>query len=279
MIRALIWDVDGTLSEAEETHRAAFNDSFAKAGLGWVWDQPTYRRLLQVTGGKERMACFAAECGMQLGDKRIAKIHRTKTETCGAMVETGSASLRAGVRDLVAAARACGIRQAIATTTNQLNVDTLIQATLGQPADRIFDVIAAGDEVSAKKPAPDVYLLALHRLGLPAADCVAIEDCVPGVAAARAAGLRVLVTPSVYTSGDDFSDVDWLVPDLTASCPTRWRRFLRALDIPGSFGPIGGLFLSKGLSWTCASLRRTLPSRLRSPSRMCRCWPSPASGP
>lgn len=219
MIRALIWDVDGTLAETEETHRQAFNASFAAAGLDWVWDRPTYRRLLRVTGGKERMARFARDMGQTIDPQVIADIHSAKTSLYGRMIETGSAALRPGVADLIRAARAQGIRNAIATTTSRPNVDALIQAALSEPAGQVFDVIAAGDEVAAKKPAPDVYLLALRSLGLAPADCIAIEDSPPGLAAARAAGLRVLVTPSTYTEGEDFSGADWLLPDLAAPLP------------------------------------------------------------
>nr|WP_272874554.1 HAD-IA family hydrolase [Paracoccus shandongensis] len=211
----MIWDVDGTLSETEETHREAFNRSFAAAGLDWTWDRQTYRRLLQVTGGKERMARFAADNGTAMDAEVIQETHEDKTKSYGKMLETGSASLRPGVRNVIGATRQHGIRQAIATTTSPPNIDALILATMGCPADQIFDVIAAGDEVAAKKPAPDVYLLALERLGLPAADCIAIEDSVPGLTAARAAGLRVMVTPSLYTDGDDFGTADWVLPDLT----------------------------------------------------------------
>lgn len=219
MIRALIWDVDGTLSETEETHRQAFNDSFAAAGLDWLWDQPTYRRLLRVTGGKERMARFADDQGQTLDPQVISDIHARKTRIYGKMIRSGSAALRPGVAALIQAARAQGIRNAIATTTSRPNVDALILATLREPADQVFEVIAAGDEVAAKKPAPDVYLLALHRLGLAPSDCIAMEDSPPGLASAQAAGLRVLVTPSTYTRAEDYTAADWLLPDLTAPLP------------------------------------------------------------
>ena len=79
MISALIWDVDGTLSETEETHRAAFNSAFADAGLDWTWDRALYRRLLHVTGGKERVRAYAAKTGATLPDQQIAEIHKVKT--------------------------------------------------------------------------------------------------------------------------------------------------------------------------------------------------------
>lgn len=219
MTAALIWDVDGTLSETEETHRAAFNAAFAEIGLDWHWDRAIYRRLLHVTGGKERIGAYAAETGTALDDGAISHIHLDKTMRYGKMVESGQAPLRPGVAPLIEAARRAGLRQAIATTTSRPNVDALIAASLGRPAAEVFDVIAAGDEVAAKKPAPDVYLLALERLGLPAGDCIALEDSLPGLAAARAAGLRVLVTPSAYTDDGDFGMADWVLDDLTGPLP------------------------------------------------------------
>lgn len=226
MIAALIWDVDGTLSETEETHRAAFNSAFADTGLDWTWDRALYRRLLHVTGGKERVRAYAAKTGATLTDQQIAEIHKVKTAHYESLVASGQVSLRPGVADLIAAARDAGLRQAIATTTSRPNVDALIAATLGKPADEIFDVIAAGDEVAAKKPAPDVYLLALERLEVQPVQCLALEDSMPGMAAARAAGLPVLVTPSAYTDDGDFSGADWICADLTGALPPPLARIL-----------------------------------------------------
>lgn len=219
MIRALIWDVDGTLSETEETHRAAFNESFRALAIDWNWDRPTYRRLLQVTGGKERLRAYADEVQFDLPDSLLRRIHADKTHRYARLVHRGGAPLRPGVAALIRAARGRGVRQAVATTTSRANVDALIAATMNCPASEVFEVIAAGDEAPAKKPAPDVFLLALSRLGLPPDDCVALEDSLPGLSAARSAGLRVLVTPSEYTRGADFTGADWLLPDLTAPLP------------------------------------------------------------
>ena len=88
-----------------------------------------------------------------------------------------------------------------------------------EPADQVFEVTAAGDQVAARKPAPDVYLLALHRLGLVPSGCIAMEDRPPGLACAQAAGLRVLVTPSSYTRAEDCTAADRLLPDLTSPLP------------------------------------------------------------
>jgi len=213
-LQALIFDVDGTLAETEELHRRAFNDTFTAAGLGWHWSRANYRRLLKTTGGKERMAVYLAERGEDLTRFDLAALHRDKTARYGALMGQGGLALRPGIGELIAEARAAGLRLAIATTTNRPNVDALCAACFNAPADQIFDVIAAGDEVAAKKPAPDVFRLALSRLRLPAASCLAVEDSRNGLHSAQAAGLAVLVTPSVFTDDDDFTGALRVLPDL-----------------------------------------------------------------
>jgi HAD superfamily hydrolase (TIGR01509 family) len=123
-------------------------------------------------------------------------------------------ALRSGVAALIAEARARGLALAVATTTTPANVDALTRSAMGVPAAAVFDVIAAGDEVAAKKPAPDVYHLALARLGLPAEACVAFEDSRNGLLAAKAAGLFTVVAPGRFTAHEAFTEADVLVREL-----------------------------------------------------------------
>ncbi len=218
-LKALIFDVDGTLAETEEAHRAAFNAVFERRELGWHWTMSDYRALLKTTGGKERMRAHQANLPAgerRLSDAEIADFHREKTAIYGDILGSGKLDLRPGVDALIKAGREAGLKIAVATTTNTPNVEALAQCCWGRPADEVFDVIAAGDQVEAKKPAPDVFLLALERLGLPAAACIGFEDSLNGVQSAKGAGLRVVVTPSIYTDDQDFSTAEWVVPDLDA---------------------------------------------------------------
>ena len=219
MLKALIFDVDGTLAETEEAHRRAFNDTFKQIGPDWHWTAEQYRDLLQVTGGKERMK-FHQEglpaTEMRLDEETIKTVHEAKTRRYGEILEEGLLDLRPGVQAVMDRARAAGLRLAVATTTNRPNVDALCHCCWGQKATDVFDVIAAGDEVRHKKPAPDVYLKALDGLGLGPEACVAFEDSVNGLMAAKAAGLRVFGAPCWYTSGDDLSGADWLADDLSS---------------------------------------------------------------
>ncbi len=216
-LKALIFDVDGTLAETEEAHRRAFNETFSRWGLPWRWDRALYRRLLRTTGGKERIRAFQAtlpEAERPLGAEDIARLHREKTARYSEILAAGGLALRPGVADLIASARKAGLRIAVATTTNLPNVEALAECCWGRPAGEIFDTIAAGDMVAAKKPAPDVFLLALEQLALPPESCIAFEDSRNGLLSARGAGLRVLVTPSAYTAEEDFREAEWVIESL-----------------------------------------------------------------
>lgn len=214
MLEALIFDVDGTLAETEELHRKAFNLTFAARDLDWHWTRDDYRRLLTTTGGKERIARHIRELGADPGRFDIPALHRDKTDRYTALVAAGGVMLRPGIAALISTARASGLRLAVATTTSRPNVEALAHAAFGLPAEEVFDVLACGDEVPAKKPAPDVYLLALHRLGLPPDAALAFEDSSNGLRAARAAGLACIVSPSIYTAGEDFTGAAAVVADL-----------------------------------------------------------------
>ncbi len=210
-LRALIFDVDGTLADTErDGHRVAFNAAFAEHGLPWHWDEALYGELLQVAGGVERMAHYARRHrGLALADDELAallkRLHASKTRHYVQRVGAGAVRLRPGVERLVREARQAGLRLAIATTTTRDNVIALLEATLGADAPRWFQVMGTAQEVAAKKPDPAVYRWVLARLGLDADAALAFEDSGHGVSAATAAGLRCIVTPTAYSAGDDFT--------------------------------------------------------------------------
>lgn len=202
---ALVFDVDGTLAETEDAHRDAFNAAFEEAGLGWQWDEPTYLRLLDVTGGKERIRHYLDVAGLPpLPPDAVAWLHARKTELYVAHVDAGRLTLRPGVERLIREARAAGVPLALATTTSLPNVESLLAATLGAGSLGWFAAVGAGDSVAAKKPAPDVYHYVLDQLGADPARCFAFEDSANGVASARAADLPVVVTVSRYTAHQSF---------------------------------------------------------------------------
>jgi len=216
---ALIFDVDGTLADTEELHRQAFNEAFFACGVGWRWGPALYTELLRITGGKERIAAYisnlqlpAAERGRLL--RLIPQIHAAKTRLYREMLAQGHACPRPGVERLMREARAAGLQLAIASTTSPENVESLLKSSFGAEVPDWFDVIATGDVVPKKKPAPDIYNLALERLGVAPERAIAFEDSQIGVRAARAAGLFTVATPSLWTIGQDFSAADIVLTSL-----------------------------------------------------------------
>jgi len=204
-IRALVWDVDGTLAETEdEGHRIAFNLAFEQAGLPWRWDSDLYGELLAVTGGKERLLAWWRRidpdgAATPRAAETVRRLHELKTAHYLALLDGGAVALRPGVRRLLREAREHGLRQAIATTTSPDNVTRLLDVALGAEGEDLFEVIGAGDVVAEKKPAPDIYRWVLARLGLAAGECLAIEDSAPGVESAQRAGLPVLLARSRFS--------------------------------------------------------------------------------
>jgi HAD superfamily hydrolase (TIGR01509 family) len=218
VLEALFFDFDGTIAETERLgHRRAYNLAFAQLGLDWNWDDVLYGELLAIGGGKERIAHYIdrydRHADIPAGDDRnafIASLHKRKQTAFGSLVD--SIAFRPGVRRLVAEAHAAGLTLAVVTTAAPAGVDALLAR---EPAFRdAFTLIAAGDIVPRKKPAPDIYAYALERTGIAASNCIAIEDAPIGLQASRAAGITTLVTVSDYTRGEDFSGAAAVVTNL-----------------------------------------------------------------
>jgi HAD superfamily hydrolase (TIGR01509 family) len=234
-LRALIFDVDGTLADTEEAHRRAFNGAFARHGYNWHWEPEQYRNLLQITGGRERIAHFIRGLGLDPDREgeclaEVADLHGTKTALYSHAVREGMVTLRPGVARLLRSARRAGLALAIATTTSPGNVNALISATLGEETLDWFGSVVTGDRVLAKKPDPEAYRLAVAELGLEPAACIAFEDSANGLAAATAARLRAVVTPCQWTRHERFPGALRVLPHLgdpSEPLPVEARRGLR----------------------------------------------------
>ena len=247
-LRALLWDVDGTLAETErDGHRVAFNLAFEAHRLPWRWDEVHYGALLAITGGRERLLADMANRAdaPATASEREAlarEVHALKNRRYAELVQEARLPLRPGVAELIEDARVAGLKQAITTTTSRSNVDALLRVHLGPHWQDHFVAVVCGEDVQRKKPDPEVFQRALKALGIGPLEAVALEDSPGGVAAARAADVPVIVTRSAYFDGATLEGAIAIGPGLQGR--DGWRPALR--------GPQGRVTLDDIQAWHAA---------------------------
>jgi len=224
-LKAVLFDVDGTLSETERYgHLVAMNEAFKTVGLDWQWSAELYGELLKVTGSTERLGHYVRTYKPQYShvnenvDELIAEIVKHKNANYKRIAESGEIPLRPGVERVLREIHKSDIRMGIATTTTPQNVDALLLGNIGGDVLDWFEVIAAGDIVPDKKPAPDIYTYALEQMNLQPEECLAVEDSENGVRSALGAGIPVMVIESEYSTDHDLSGAqlivnEWGTPD------------------------------------------------------------------
>jgi HAD superfamily hydrolase (TIGR01509 family) len=222
-VNALIFDCDGVLADTERFgHLPAFNQTFAEFDLPIRWSEAEYGRKLKIGGGKERMTSLltpdlvaSANLPTDAAEQRalVARWHTRKTEIYTEIVGAGTLPARPGVRRLTESAAGAGWQLAVASTSAEPSVRAVLEHAVGPDLAARF-LVLAGDVVEHKKPAPDVYLLALRRLQRRPSEAVVIEDSGNGLDAAHAARIACLVTVNDYTRDDDFGTADLVVSSL-----------------------------------------------------------------
>ena len=212
-VKACIFDVDGTLAETETLHLEAFNQVFSEFQLNWIWDQILYKQLLQIAGSKNRINYFNNLSKSKLSNNLIREILERKNRLYIEKLQKNSVKVCSGVKELVNLLKN-EMKLAVATSTSKENVDALILKIWGEKTNTIFSAISTPEEYTKNKPAPDLYINALKKLSLKPHQVIAIEDSEIGLKSAKAAKIKTVVVPSIYTQGSDFSNADLLVSDL-----------------------------------------------------------------
>jgi HAD superfamily hydrolase (TIGR01509 family) len=223
-VTALIFDCDGVLADTERFgHLPAFNATFREFGLPVEWSAEEYGRLLSIGGGKERMASMLTPAFVAAGRlpsdpaaqaAELARWHKRKTEIYTAFVAEGRLPARPGIRRIVGAAQDAGWTLAVCSTSAEASVRAILDHVVGSERASLFDLVLAGDVVARKKPAPDIYELALDQLGISPEAALVIEDSRNGLLAAVGAGLRCVVTINGYTETEDASEAVLVVSSL-----------------------------------------------------------------
>ncbi len=220
----LIFDCDGVLSDTErEGHLPAFNQTFREFGLPVQWSEAEYGERLRIGGGKERMASLLTDefvTAAKLPREReaqlaeVARWHKRKTEIYTQMVAAGRLPPRPGITRLIGEALEAGWTLGVASTSARPSVLAILECAAGKANAARFSAVLAGDVVARKKPAPDIYELALGQLHAARADTLVIEDSRNGLLAAHGAGLKTLITVNGYTAAENFDEAALVVSDL-----------------------------------------------------------------
>jgi HAD superfamily hydrolase (TIGR01509 family) len=223
-LTTLLFDCDGVLADTERFgHLPAFNATFREFGLPVEWSAEEYGRLLLIGGGKERMAtlltpAFVAAAGLPTDPQgqaaELAHLHARKTAIYTEMVAAGRLPPRPGIRRIIGEAQDAGWTLGVASTSAEASVRAILDVAAGPERAGRFDLVLAGDVVAHKKPAPDIYRLAVERLAVAPDEVLVIEDSRNGLLAAVGAGLRCMVTVSDYTADEEFGEAVMVVSSL-----------------------------------------------------------------
>ena len=205
-IRAVVLDMDGLMLDTEGMSRIAWQRTLAE--WGFTITDKQYLELIGLTVpdvGRIMRNWYGA-------DIPYDAIYARKLALVDETIAAQGIPKKPGLDEFLAAVDSLGLRKAIATSTARERAIYKLKLS-GAPG--TFDIVAGGDEVPHGKPAPDLFLLAAQRLGLPPVECLAFEDSDPGVLAARAAGMRVVIIPDQKRPSPEAASAAWrILPNL-----------------------------------------------------------------
>ena len=201
-LKTLVFGAIGVLVETSDLQRQSFNAAFAANSLDWDWSYETYKKLLHVNGGKNRVRYFAEKTSTPLSETQIEAIHQSKTDIYESLIKDGGLRARNGIADLIQSAKQIGIKVGMASTTSIQNIDAIFAATKDLNKDD-FDFILSGADVKTVKPEPEIYLEAINRAQSNPVDIVVIEDTPVSAQSARSAQLAVVIYPGTMTKNQD----------------------------------------------------------------------------
>lgn len=226
-LSAVILDLDGLMLDTERVARQAWQR--AASERGYTIDDSLYTQIIGRTPRDTKRLLVDA-----LGDEfpyREAQL--SQQQSFEQAIEQGELEPKPGLHKILHTIEDLELRKAVATSTPRTSALRKLSAVGMQ---RAFETIVCGDEVTNGKPAPDIFLEAARRLGSPPDGCVVLEDSDPGVRAAHAAGMKVIVVPDLKQPTRETRALSWRVlPSLDATA-----RFLISLRQDGPWRNAAG---------------------------------------
>ncbi len=209
-MKSIFFGSIGVLAESSEIQRRAFNEAFKEFGLDWYWNVANYIKLLQKPGGLNRIAEYS---NYNLNQNDIEKIHDLKVKHFK-FLSKNNLKPRKGILEAIDYGLKNHIKIGFITTTNKLTLD-LIKDNLSEYIDfSKFDLITSDEDVSNRKPHPDIYNYALEKLNLDRLNSISIENTIESCESSIKADLCTLFYPGEYTP---FSENDKITYDVFKS--------------------------------------------------------------
>jgi beta-phosphoglucomutase family hydrolase len=193
MIKALIFDMDGTIVDNMGVHTAVWLDILAGFGVTM-----TRLEFQAATAGMTNPELLRLLVDPDMADDTVATIARRKEARYREQYAPSLEPLP-GLLALLRQARQAGMALAVATAANKGNIDFVMN---GLQMWDYFDVIVGADDVVRGKPHPDLFLLAAEQLGVPPAHCLVFEDAMTGIEASRRAGMSVIGVATSHSAAE-----------------------------------------------------------------------------
>jgi beta-phosphoglucomutase-like phosphatase (HAD superfamily) len=217
-LKAVIFDVGGTIAETADVKRAAFNQAFAEVGLDWVWGRAAFAQVLSNALPGAEVEFYALLRHPDMFNRLEAnglldQIPRRQQQIYFNLSEAGAATLRPGVARLMGEVIASGVRLALCSTGPRLEFETLLFNRFGLEIHDAISVSVAAEDLQGASPV-QAYRTCLERLRLHASSIQVIEDSAQGAAAAASLGTSVIATPSQYTLHEKFPSARLVISDL-----------------------------------------------------------------
>ena len=201
--KALLFGSIGTLVETSEIQRKSFNEAFKKKGLDWYWTKKEYIKLLNKSGGRDRITEYARIKGIKVNAKQLRDL---KTKLFNNYLKKNHLKLRPGVKNIINLCNKEKIKLAFVTSTSKNNINSILFSLRKSINRKNFSFIGNSNLVKNLKPNPDIYLLALKKLKLKSTECLAIEDSQESLNSAVNAKIKCIIFPGKFHLNKNFKN-------------------------------------------------------------------------
>jgi len=217
-VRAVLWDMDGTLIDSEQFHWIAWRNAMANEGIAITREQ------FLSSFGQRNDSIVPRWLGTAATPERVEKISNSKEELYRQLVRSEGMTPLPGVTNWLRRLQEQGWRQAIASAAPRANIEIVLEAL---NASHFLQALVSAEDVHRGKPDPEVYLIAASRVGASPEKCIVVEDAVFGIEGARRAGMR-----SIGVSHDGIGlPADVVVKSLELLGPGAFEALLRSSPV------------------------------------------------